>query len=155
VMIALKSEKGITLVELIIAIGLIAIVITLGFMFYFTGVRAFDRNIDRAEIQQNVRHSMSYISKRLLNANNAVVVVTPIVDAPDELRIGIELFRLTGTTLRVNHNFPSSTTFNPLAEGITEFAPVKEGKMITVTISAGTAQQDNFFTLTTQVLLRR
>jgi len=152
----LKRNKGITLIETIIAIALISVVVSLGYMFYFTGFKAFERNVDRVDLQQNVRHSMSFISKRLLNANDVDVVVRHIEGAPDDLLIGRELFRLTGTTLRVNHDYLNpQSPFNPLAEGIAEFAPKKVGRMITLTISAGTPQQNNYFSLSTQVLLRR
>jgi len=156
VTIDFKSNKAITLVELIIAIGLITLIITLGYMFYFTGVRAFDRNIDRADIQQNVRHSMSFISKRLLNARDAAVSVSTRLNASDDLIIGQERFRLTGTTLVVNHEHTNSASpFNPLAENITAFEVTKTGSMITVTISGGAAQESDLFTLSTQVLMRR
>jgi len=150
-----KSEKGITLIELIFAVGLISIIIALGYMFYFTGVRAFDRNVDRADIQQNVRHSISFITKRLLNANNSAVSVTLRPNAADDLIIGQELYRLEGTTLQVNHNHPNNNTFNPLAENITAFEATKLGEMITVTITGGSAQKSNLFTLETQVQLRK
>jgi len=151
-----KSDKGVTLVEIIIAIGLIALIITLGYMFYFTGVKAFDRNVDRADIQQNVRHSMSFISKRLLNANDAAVSVTTRPNAPDDLIIGQELYRLTGTTLEVNHDRANhASPFNPLAEGVTSFEVTRTGRMITVAITGGIAQESNKFTLSTQVLMRR
>ena len=154
--ILFNQNKGITLVEMLIAVALISVVVSLGYMFYFTGFKAFDRNVNRVELQQNVRHSMSFISRRLLNANDADVVVTTISGAPDELRIGKELFRLTGTTLRVNQDFQNSLSpFNPFAEEITEFESTRVGRMITLTISAGTPQQDDHFSLSTQVLLRR
>ena len=151
-----KSNKAITLVELIIAIGLITLIITLGYMFYFTGVRAFDRNVDRADIQQNVRHSMSFISKRLLNANDDAVSVTTRPNASDDLIIGQELYRLAGITLEVNHERTNSASpFNPLAEGIAAFEVTRTGRVITVAITGGTAQESNEFTLSTQVLMRR
>ena len=151
-----KSEKGITLIELIFAVGLISIIIALGYMFYFTGVRAFDRNVDRADIQQNVRHSISFITKRLLNANNSAVSVTLRPNAADDLIIGQELYRLAGITLEVNHERTNSASpFNPLAEGIAAFEVTRTGRVITVAITGGTAQESNEFTLSTQVLMRR
>jgi prepilin-type N-terminal cleavage/methylation domain-containing protein len=154
--VLLKQNKGITLVEMLIAVALISVVISLAYVFYFTGFKAFNRNVDRVDLQQNVRHSLSFISKRLFNANNSDVVVTTITGAPDELRIGRELFRLSGTTLSVNHDYLNPLSpFNPLAEGITEFESTRSGNMVTITISAGAVQQDNHFSLSTQVLLRR
>jgi len=174
--VLLKQNKGITLVELIIAIALISVVVSLGYMFYFTGFKAFDRNVDRVDLQQNVRHSVSYISRRLLNAelnpNYGVSVVKPGTDTQNNLNELIlwhyvrnenewrqMKFRLsdadTDTTLRVNYNHLGSSSFNPFAEGITGFEVARKGRMITVTISAGTVQQDDHFSLSTQVLLRR
>jgi len=157
----IKSKKGMTLIELIIAIGLISVIITLGLMFYFTGVRAFDRNVDRADIQQNVRHSISFISKRLLNASDETVRVIPTTSANEELIIGLEHFRLNSVTLalEVNHNPTNSLSpFNPLAENITAFnvtsTVTTTGRMITVTIIGGSTQEPNLFTLETQVFLK-
>jgi prepilin-type N-terminal cleavage/methylation domain-containing protein len=158
----LKQNKGVTLVEMILAVTLIAVVVSLGYMFYFTGFKAFDRNVDRVDLQQNVRHSLSFISRLLLNANNANVEAVAIEAAPDMLYIRnerngqIEAFRLIGTTLSVNYDYLNlQSPFNPLAEGITEFESTRSGNMITLTISAGTEQQNDHFTLSTQVLLRR
>jgi len=153
----IESKKGMTLVELIIAIGLISVIITLGYMFYFTGVRAFDRNVDRADIQQNVRHSISFISKRLLNADEVTTTPKTLTItrlSPITRLVSLEHFRLTETTLRVNHNYPTGP-FNPLAENITAFEVTMTDRMITVEISGGSIQEPNSFTLKTQVLLRR
>jgi len=148
--VRVKCNRGLTLVEMLIAVALVAIVASLGYMFYFTGFRAFDRNIDRADLQQNVRHSVSFISKRLLNASDADVIVTTITGAPDELIIGRELFRLAGTTLFINHDrFNTQSPLNPFADGITGFEVSRAGRMITITITAGG------FDLSAQVLLRR
>ena len=147
----IKSKKGMTLVELIIAIGLISVIIALGYMFYFTGVRAFDRNVDRADIQQNVRHSISFITKKLLNAD----AVTATSSTLTTTRSGrSEHFRRTVTTLQVNHNYPTGP-FNPLAENITAFVVTRDDEIVTVVITGGTVQESNQFTLSTQVLLRR
>jgi len=146
----LRDNKGITLVEMLIAVALVTVVVSLAYMFYFTGLRAFDRNVERVDVQQNVRHSISFISKRLFNASDADVIATTIFNAPDELIIGRELFRLVGTTLFINHDrFNAQSPFNPLAEEITGFEVTREGRMIIVTITAGE------FDLSAQVLLRR
>lgn len=152
----LRQEKGITLVEIILATGLIAVVVTLGYMFYFTGVKAFDRNVERADIQQNVRHSIGFISKRLLNAVDTEVSVMTRASASDEIIVGKERFILTGTTLRINHDHLNpASPFNPLAERITGFEVTRASRMITVTITGGTDQEPDQFTLSTQVLMRR
>jgi len=176
--ILFKQNKGITLVEMLIAVALISVVVSLGYMFYFTGFKAFDRNVNRVELQQNVRHSMSYISRELLNAevnpsdgNSIGGIIRPRTDTQTDINELIlwhlvwceqsrrylwrqKKFDLRGTTLQVNYNLGFSSP-NPLAEGITEFRVARVGRMITLTISAGAPQQDNHFSLSTQVLLRR
>lgn len=152
----IRSNKGVTLIEIVLATGLIALVVTLGYMFYFTGVKAFDRNVERADIQQNVRHSIGFISKRLFNAKDAEVSVTTRVNASDEIIIGKTRFKLTGTTLEINHDRENpASPFNPLAERITAFEVTRAGRMITVIVTGGTARESNLFTLSMQVLLRR
>lgn len=139
----LKQNKGLTLIETLVVVALIAAVTSLGYTFFFTGTRAFDRNIERVDYQQNVRHSISFITRRLLNANADEVVV----DNPSSLRIGTETFAFSNSTLRLQGQ--------PFAEGISSFTVSRVGSTVNLTMSAGAADNPNRFSVSTQVRLRR
>jgi len=147
----MKSNKGMTLIETILASGLIAVLVMIGYMFYFTGVKAFDRNADRAQMQHNVRYSISYISEALLGAGNLDVIVEP-----NKLIINQAAFKLDEGALKINRNyFSSGSQFTVLAENITTFEVTRSGKMISVMITSKPENLDEPFMLGTQVLLRR
>ena len=55
---------------------------------------------------------------------NDEVTVEEKDDGSSVLIIGKEYFDLSGT-LRVNHDWPSSSSFNPMAEDITRFVAEK------------------------------
>lgn len=147
----MESNKGMTLIETILATGLIAVLIMIGYMFYFTGVKAFDRNADRAEMQHNVRYSISYISEALLGAGNLEVIVEP-----NKLIIDQTAFNLSEGALKINRNyFSSGSRFTVLAENIATFEVTRSGKMISIMIISKPKNSDEPFMLETQVLLRR
>ena len=64
----LWNNKGLTLVELMVAVGLIVIVISLGFTLLFFGMRSFDTGTAQAHTQQNVRLVGDYMRSELRNA---------------------------------------------------------------------------------------
>ncbi|MCM8900914.1 prepilin-type N-terminal cleavage/methylation domain-containing protein [Caldicoprobacter algeriensis] len=148
-------DDGYSLIELLVALALLSVVVSMGYSLYMMSVKGYARSIDRIDIQQNVRLAASYIQKKLLNASEDEVTVEKKDDGPDILIIGNEYFDLKGTTLRVNHEWPSSASFNPMAEGITRFEVDKNGKRVTVSISGGEVGKDNFFPVTFEVFLRR
>jgi prepilin-type N-terminal cleavage/methylation domain-containing protein len=149
------NDKGFSLIELLAVLSIMVVVIGLGYSLYFIGVKSYAKNADQIDIQQNVRSAAAYIHKKLLSASEDEVFVIRGEDSYDALQIGDEYFELKGTTLRVNHDYSSGgSTFNPMAEGITELSVDKHGKQVIVTISGGTVEQDNFFTMTVEIVLR-
>jgi len=62
------NNKGLTLVEILVAMGLIVIVISLGFTLLFFGMRSFDTGTAQAHTQQNVRLVGDYMRSELRNA---------------------------------------------------------------------------------------
>lgn len=150
------EDKGYSLIELLIALALLAVVTAMGYSLYIMSVKGYAKSIDRVDVQQNVRLAASYIQKKLLSASEDEVIVIKGDESSDALIIGSEYFDLKDTTLRVNHDYrPGSTSFNPIAEGITKFEVEKDGKRVTVSISGGEIGKGNFFPVTFEVLLRR
>ncbi|NLX70597.1 MAG: prepilin-type N-terminal cleavage/methylation domain-containing protein [Clostridiales bacterium] len=151
----MNRNKGYSLIELLIALALLSAVIALGYSMYIMSMKVYGKSVDRINTQQNVRLAASYIKKKLLNASEAEVKVDEKVNGSSILIIGNEYFDLNGTTLRVNHDWPASSSYNPMAEGIALFEVEKDEKRIVVTIAGGEEGKDNYFSITFELLLRK
>ncbi|NLY38426.1 MAG: prepilin-type N-terminal cleavage/methylation domain-containing protein [Firmicutes bacterium] len=64
----LRSEKGLTLVELLIAVALIGLVFALAFLLYAYGVGSFEQGTAQAAYQQKARLVHTLFKKELRNA---------------------------------------------------------------------------------------
>jgi len=64
----LLNKKGFTLVELMIAIALLGIVMTLGYSYYYYGTRSFSVGESQATVQQEVRTASRTITSEIRNA---------------------------------------------------------------------------------------
>ncbi len=65
------NHKGVTLLELIIAIGLVAIIAGAGYTVLLTGVKTFNTNVDSSTSQSGLRTAMMQITR---NAKKATAV---------------------------------------------------------------------------------
>lgn len=66
----LKSNQGITLVELLITLALLGIVLALGFNYYFFGSRTFEEGETRANVQREMRLAADDITRQLRLAHS-------------------------------------------------------------------------------------
>jgi type IV pilus assembly protein PilW len=67
-----RSERGMTLVELLVAMSIGAILVTLMFQFLNTQTANFTRGRENAEMQQELRWAMQFISEHVRLAGNTV-----------------------------------------------------------------------------------
>jgi prepilin-type N-terminal cleavage/methylation domain-containing protein len=136
----IADKKGLTLVELIIAMSLLAVIITMGFSVYITGVKAFNQNASTVDNQSNVRYAMSYITRQLRKAADVQVNGTClIIDGVDE-------YHLTRNTLMKNDN--------QLVTGISLFTITKNDDILQITITSIKNNAAHQFSLTSSLTLR-
>jgi len=69
----LKNQKGLTLLELMIALALTAVIISSALLFFGTGIGVNSTEIIRAENQTNIRFAMTYLTKELRSADSIQV----------------------------------------------------------------------------------
>lgn len=86
------SEKGMTLVELLLALALLILVGSGLFSVYWTGNNVFERQSSNADAQYSARTAMQWIVKDVLQATadseeNAPVI---ILDGGKKLQLGIK-----------------------------------------------------------------
>nr|MBO2493265.1 hypothetical protein [Clostridia bacterium] len=150
-----KGKKGYTLLEVMIAVALLGVVVSMGYAIYLMGVRSYIMSTKKMEVQQNVRSAASFIQRRLLTA--AANDVEEIYhNGLKTLRIGDECFNLKDGTLRVNLEFSKpGPHFNPLAEGISHFDFSIDGRRVKVELAGGQEGEDDYFRVEFEVFLRR
>ncbi|HAP32416.1 MAG TPA: hypothetical protein DCQ14_05110 [Firmicutes bacterium] len=62
------NNKGITLIELLIAVALTGMIMSLGYALYFFGTGSFERGTAQAQAQHNARLADEYLKAELRNA---------------------------------------------------------------------------------------
>lgn len=73
-----KKRKGVTLMELIIAMGLISVIIALSFFFFSANNRKINELQIRSELQADAGICMKYISKNVMEASKGEIVISPL-----------------------------------------------------------------------------
>lgn len=68
-----KKKKGVTLIELVIALGLLSIISTLIFSFFFINKKKLDEVSIKADLQYEAKVAMDTISKYAMDATSVKV----------------------------------------------------------------------------------
>lgn len=150
-----RVNRGYTLVEVLIAVALLGVIVSVGYAVYIMGVREYIAFTRRMDVQQNVRLAASFIQRRLLTAATSDVEER-YVEGLRSLKIGDDCFNLKGDTLRFNMEFTNPyAPFNPLAEGISKFDFSIEGRRVWVVLAGGNEGQNDYFEVEFEVFLRQ
>ncbi len=70
----LSNQKGLTLLELIISVGLLGIIMAAGLTLYLTGVKTWKTGDVQLELQQNARIAIKTISEAVRDAKTVEVL---------------------------------------------------------------------------------
>ncbi len=69
-----NDNRGLSLVELLIALFLLGIVLALGYNYFFFGMNTFNRGEQQADIQQNARLAADFITRSTRIAERLVIL---------------------------------------------------------------------------------
>ena len=69
----MKNNKGMTLIELIVALGMAGAVLLLAGTLLLFGNRNFSRQTDKIDIQSRARYSMDYLTREIRKASDVKV----------------------------------------------------------------------------------
>jgi len=70
----LSNQKGLTLLELIISVGLLGIIMAAGLTLYLTGIKTWKTGDVQLELQQNARIAIKTISEAVRDAKTVEVL---------------------------------------------------------------------------------
>lgn len=82
--LTLKSQSGFTVVELLVVLIMLAIVSTLGYMFFGFGLRAFSQGEEQSIAQQGIRQAAKVISSEIRYADE-IILSDQIITNSDDL----------------------------------------------------------------------
>lgn len=126
-------QKGLTLMELIIAASLILIVLSLGYSIYLFGIQGYIENAEVIESQSNVRIALEHIAYNIRRTKGVKI-------SDERLIMGSESYKLSGDIL-MNKD-------NQLAVGISEFIFYKpKPSLVYVGISSMPDRNGDVFSL--------
>lgn len=103
----LRRQKGNTLMELLIALCLVQIVLSLAYSIYLFGIKGYLQDTSSIENQSNVRIALDHITYNIRRTKKVRIL-------NDYFVVGDEDYRLKGDNVLMNKD-------NQLAVGISEF----------------------------------
>ena len=145
------KQKGMTLIELVIGLGLMSMVLAVLYAIFFTGLKSFDRQIENANNQTTARQTLSYIGREIRRAENIKVYDDKkglVVDYGGS-EIEYEFNHSNNILYRVKNG-----TKNPMIEGIKDFNIEESDGTYFLNITVISERHDNPITITTQIRMR-
>lgn len=139
-----RHQGGFTLIEMLIAIALIAVVAALAYGVIFQGFQNFTAESEKVEAQSNVRYALTYLSRQIRKGENVNVITYE--------GYGISL-HIDGTYYYY-YNHKIYENFNPLVAGIGSLGLSKTGDKVTLVITSTTDSRGNAVSETLDVFLR-
>ena len=144
------KQKGMTLIELVIGLGLMSMVLAVLYAIFFTGLKSFDRQIENANNQTTARQTLSYIGREIRRADEIEVYGDRLVVKYGGSEIEYEFNRLNNILYRVKNG-----TKNPMIEGIKDFNIEElDDTYYVLNITVISERHNNPITITTQIKMR-
>ena len=149
-----SNQSGLTLVEIVITIAILGAVITAIYSFYLTGLRGWNRSVDRMEYQQSARIAVDRAVNELLIASEVEIrdnnhrTIYYVIDrdgSPALFRL-----RLTGDQLALERRDIHHLSYNVVALGLKDLLFFIDGKS-TVHITVITGDDHCEYTVTASV----
>jgi len=152
-MIKIKGEKGMTLMELLIAVLLTFIVGSAALEFYASQHNHWLNQTDISDMQQNIRALLDELSRNLRSAGYGIIVNHPRVRVTSDTLV---IFRKDSTKIdTIQYYVSSADSLHPnlvkkinqdpaqvFAEDIESVQFVRSGAVVTVTLVAREGRRD-------------
>ena len=145
------KQKGMTLIELVIGLGLMSMVLAVLYAVFFTGLKSIDRQMENANSQTTARQTLSYIGREIRRADNIEVYGDNkgLVVEYGGSEIKYEFNHLNNILYRVKNG-----TKNPMIEGIKDFNIEELHGTYFLNITVISERHNNPITITTQIRMR-
>lgn len=155
----MKDERGITLIELVVTLGMMAGVVLIIYTFYAAGVRGFAKEMTNADNQLRVRRNSSAIAREIRRSDEAK-------DEAGKLALYYsnnekKTYYLDGTVIKqenyeknlVTNVYELKSDYN-LVDGIKSFVINISGKKVTVTLESVENAEGETYKLVNKINIR-
>lgn len=136
----INNKKGVTLIELIIVLSILAVVITLGYSIFIFGIKNFTIQTANANNQSNVRYATSFISKEIRKA--------------DSVSISSNEITIDGTVTYKLHSNVIMRNTNELVSDIASFNVERVGNRIILEITSVPNASGRNVSLSSKIYIR-
>lgn len=150
----LRDRRGLTLVELVVALALFGVVLGVGYLFFDYGYRSFVVGELQSNLQRDVRTAAEAITKELRPAH-AVIISNDSVPDSGLLAAGYNYFILEPVAsgrYRIKRVDPTGETTFKTEGVITELEFEGNGNLLSIKIAGGDGDQF-YYEIKSRVLL--
>ncbi len=141
----LSNKKGVTLLELIIALAIMSIIMAVCFSVFSYGMKGYQRKTANVDSQIDVRYVLSYLNREIRRAEH-VEVNTNILKLTDETG-NITEYKLNGDEIIKN-----ATT---IVDGINTFMVTMNGDKIEIFIESVENSSGDSYELSSEITIRK
>ncbi len=144
-----KNQKGFTLVELIVALAIIALIMGVMSSAFIAATRTFEKGLDQYDLQANIRLASDFIINEVRNASE-ISLTRP--DSPNDYN---KIFFINNM---ISYK-PAGSARIDLTPAIIDarrdinFSLTQTGSQYMLEITIEAVQDENDYSITTQVLL--
>jgi len=146
------KQKGMTLIELVIGLGLMSMVLAVLYAIFFTGLKSIDRQMENANSQTTARQTLSYIGREIRRAEKKIEVDVDNKGLKVEYggsEIKYEFDQLNKILYRIKNG-----TKNPMIEGIKDFNIEEIDSTYILNIKVSSDKHNNPITISTKIRMR-
>lgn len=98
-----RSQKGTTLIELVVSVAISSIILLTAFHLYNFGVKAYRNELDKLYVNQNARRALFVLSDNIRAAKSAHIVNSKKIEVINQKDERINFLLENGTLYRVKH----------------------------------------------------
>jgi len=147
------NNAGLTLIELLVALGILGIVLTVCFSFLFFGYRSFGTGSAQFNIQSDIRIVMETVKNEVRYSSEFQVI--PVSEVPTTVTDGYKYIYVEGNSLK----FKSSAGSNERLQGLLfssgpVFTLSKTGGNYMLTVTLEGVYRDQDYETSTDVLIQ-
>ena len=158
----MKDNRGVTLIELVIAIAILTSIVFAITSFYVSGVKGFARETTTASNQTEVRRLSNQIAREIRRSEEVINYMGTQLVIVDSNNNVVTYYRGANNTFYAGYgDYDAGTRFIGIdytlciSEQIKEFDKVINGDQITLTIESIENSEGETYTLVTELNLRK